>query len=651
MSFQDGNSLPTCWLALSYDGGESWYQIPMAGHEALEPLPEGFTTCLRPSFAYGPDGTMHYAFVAGGFGFPAHNAIYLMTSLDDGATFERPVPIDRAPPSPPDTGDLTPRMATDPSDGRLYVAWHQVTGNPATQDVLVASSGDEGETFSAPVRLNAATHNAGPPKLAVGPHGRVHVTFPATPRPPDPTRPVPPDPRPLPVQVTSSGDRGLSFGAPITAQEEFNCTLRGPNTCPPAADLGFEGRGGNGPAVAVGPSADHVYLVSYGLESRSGDDVFRVRFSVSRDGGASWSAARTLGAPPGLEGHHQITPSISTAPNGRIDIVYHDLATPSQLENTYLISSSDGGRSFGAPRLLSSVPSDTRIRPSAGFGQGPNIGSQLAASEDETAYAAWTDSRRGDPQSAKLDIFSAKVAFPTGDAPSAPADGAPVAAFAGCPPSTANVIRGTAARNSIVGTGRADRIFAAGGNDLVDGLGGDDCVDLGPGADRARGGPGADLMLGGTGADRMAGRSGGDRVRGHAGGDRISGAGGRDRMTGDGGRDVITGGSSRDRIWGGPAGDRISGGSSGDRLSGGPHADRIAGSSGNDSVRGDSGGDRLSGGTGRDRLSGGSGDDRLAARDRRRDRISCGKGRDVVLADRRDWVAGDCERVRRTARR
>lgn len=168
-----------------------------------------------------------------------------------------------------------------------------------------------------------------------------------------------------------------------------------------------------------------------------------------------------------------------------------------------------------------------------------------------------------------------------------------VAAFAGCPASTANVLRGSAASNRITGTPRGDRIFAGAGNDVVDSLAGNDCVDLGAGADRGQGGPGR------------------DRMRGAAGRDRISGSSGNDNLNGQSGNDNLNGGS------------------------------------GNDSISGSSGSDRINGGSGTDRISAGSGGDRISARDRRRDRISCGSGRDTVTADRVDRVSRSCERVRR----
>jgi hypothetical protein len=57
-------------------------------------------------------------------------------------------------------------------------------------------------------------------------------------------------------------------------------------------------------------------------------------------------------------------------------------------------------------------------------------------------------------------------------------------------------------------------------------------------------------------------------------------------------------------------------------------------------------GRRLQGRPGRDVLRGGPGNDTLIVRDRSRDAVRCGGGRDLVLADQRDAVARDCEIVK-----
>jgi len=53
--------------------------------------------------------------------------------------------------------------------------------------------------------------------------------------------------------------------------------------------------------------------------------------------------------------------------------------------------------------------------------------------------------------------------------------------------------------------------------------------------------------------------------------------------------------------------------------------------------------DELDGGHGA--LKGGSGNDTISARDRKRDTINCGAGRDRAVVDRIDRVARNCERV------
>ena len=75
--------------------------------------------------------------------------------------------------------------------------------------------------------------------------------------------------------------------------------------------------------------------------------------------------------------------------------------------------------------------------------------------------------------------------------------------------------------------------------------------------------------------------------------------------------------------------------------------DRLFGRGGDDRLFGGSGNDRLVGGAGKDALDAGAGRDLVESRDGARDVVRCGPGRDTVVADRLDWVARDCELVRR----
>jgi Ca2+-binding RTX toxin-like protein len=111
------------------------------------------------------------------------------------------------------------------------------------------------------------------------------------------------------------------------------------------------------------------------------------------------------------------------------------------------------------------------------------------------------------------------------------------------------------------------------------------------------------------------------------------------------GNDTLNGTKRADTLLGRGGNDLLRGRAGNDRLQGGPGADRLNGGPGQDVLAGDAGGDRLNGGPGGDTLLGGAGPDIISARDGTVDTIVCGQGRDRVIADFGDQVAGDCERI------
>lgn len=407
VSFQDANGT-NCWLGLSSNGGATWTEVDLAGpagQGAKIMLPSGVVKCFRPSLTYGPDGTLYYAYAAGTrlTSGPGYNVIYLVASSDGGKTFGSPVPIDNTPlpSSGNNVNDQIPRVATDPKTGRLYVAWQHVIGRFSAENCLVASSTDQGRMFSNPVQVNGPDDDCGPVEAPdVGPGGRLYVSFQAI------LRSASGQVGPALADVAFSTNHGGSFSTPVAVQTSYECgapSFEGSNSCPSSLPGAVSS---SDPEVLAAPSGKDVYLTSYGLV----DGVYRVQFSVSRDLGRTWSEQRTIGIPSGLSGDNQILPSIAVAPDGRLDIVYYDLATPSLLENTYLISSSDGGATFSKPDRISTVSSDTTIQ--RVFGNGPFDGGYLVASTSDTTYAAWTDSRRGNATNGKQDIFFSAAPLP-----------------------------------------------------------------------------------------------------------------------------------------------------------------------------------------------------------------------------------------------
>ncbi len=94
-------------------------------------------------------------------------------------------------------------------------------------------------------------------------------------------------------------------------------------------------------------------------------------------------------------------------------------------------------------------------------------------------------------------------------------------------------------------------------------------------------------------------------------------------------------------------GKTLNGDARANRLTGTAYADVLNGFGGNDVLEGGGGDDILTGGSGNDILKAGPGSDTVRARDGSRDTVDCGAGRDLVLADRVDRVARNCEQVRR----
>ena len=141
--------------------------------------------------------------------------------------------------------------------------------------------------------------------------------------------------------------------------------------------------------------------------------------------------------------------------------------------------------------------------------------------------------------------------------------------------------------------------------------------------------------------------------------DILTGTNRDDNLLGKGGNDVLFSLNGRDNLLGGPGKDIVLGenerlnASRGDKnLRGGLGNDIVVGGRGSDNVLGDAGNDFLADGPTRefslDRLSGGDGNDVLLVQNvpAAKDIVTCGDGFDRVLADRKDVVAPDCERVR-----
>jgi hypothetical protein len=153
-----------------------------------------------------------------------------------------------------------------------------------------------------------------------------------------------------------------------------------------------------------------------------------------------------------------------------------------------------------------------------------------------------------------------------------------------------------------------------------------------------RGCPKGGLLSGTDKPDNLAGRDSDDEIRG---------LGAEDYLIGGLGNDVIYGGPGSDRLADWPLAGWWGGGKCGGAL---PFEQRIctevsAKAGGDDVLYGGDGDDELGSGKGEDVLYGGDGNDYVfdEVRDRERDKLYCGKGDDVYIADKNDYVDSSCE--------
>jgi Ca2+-binding RTX toxin-like protein len=135
--------------------------------------------------------------------------------------------------------------------------------------------------------------------------------------------------------------------------------------------------------------------------------------------------------------------------------------------------------------------------------------------------------------------------------------------------------------------------------------------------------------IGTDGPDTLKGTNGDDNLFGKGGDDRLFALGGRDNLLGGPGKDYLFGGDER-RLGGGNK--NLVGGTGNDVVASGVGSDNAVGGPGNDFLN------DVIREAAEDNYVGGPGDDVFAVNNRP-------AGVERVLADRKDVVAGDCERV------
>jgi hypothetical protein len=416
-----------CGLHVSRDGGSSWTNT------APDLLPEDLAFChQRPLFpvmapAFGSDGTLYVALPGSSpeTGHPNGPISMLVARTDDlGATHEIAIvaegervtvdPADYGGEGEPEEGNTwhkAPSLVVDPNDPeRLYLGWRWGVWGTDLQGLsgdvpfrpYVSVSEDGGETWSEPVDLVSTAGGeelwgASAPMLVVAPDGTVYG-----------------------FSEESIGP--MAEGEPNARMLMFKSTDGGRTWETSVFNEG--GENARPPQPAVDPRRGDLYVVygsggAHASEGEPAPDPQELYFTASEDAGETWSEPLQI-----TDGEDtpadKFEPGISVAPNGRIDVAWHDFRNdpfgPGQIGaffrgerywDVYYTHSTDGGAAW-APNVRV-----TKTFVDGGEGATFNNidvrGPMGIASTDSAAYIAWADSRATGREGDAEDAYFSRV--------------------------------------------------------------------------------------------------------------------------------------------------------------------------------------------------------------------------------------------------
>jgi len=289
-------------------------------------------------------------------------------------------------------------VAVDPNNPeKVYRGWREgiggLIGVPFGATPLrskIAVSNDGGETWGDPIDVadsfegDEKPFGSDVPMLVVDPDGTVFGFAKERPR------------RPAEGQPTA-----------VSRLLMFKSTDGGENWTTSVFSPGAESI--DSPDAAVDPSNGNLYVVYSSRGKRTEDDepslASELYFLASTDGGATWSEPSNFSDDDPARGADQSFPGISVAPDGRIDVAWHDFRndpffTPGKTEDmgvdqrywdAYYASSTNAGGTWSANTRVTDPSIDGQL--GVTFNNNDVRGPMGVASSDNAAYVTWADSR------------------------------------------------------------------------------------------------------------------------------------------------------------------------------------------------------------------------------------------------------------------
>ncbi|MGH9164442.1 MAG: sialidase family protein, partial [Acidimicrobiales bacterium] len=377
-------------LRRSTDGGKAWSDVAL-------PLPAGESRAFAPDAAFDAAGGLYVTYVT--LSDPANNptGLWLARSSDGGASFAAPTKV--AGPY-----GFQPRVVV--SGSNVHVSFVQASAaveslhngfGPPPNPVVMASSADGGTSFAAPVAVSdPARPRVGAATPVVGSGGAVYVLY--SDYGDDAVdlegQPGPTHAGRFSLVLARSADGAQRFDTLGVVDDALVPTGRFNPYTPAYASLAVD---------TAAPDNDVLYVAW--SDARGGDaDVFVRR---STDEGASWAAPVRVNADDEAD---QYLPVASVAPSGRVDVAYLDRSADARntLATAALATSFDIGDTWST-LVVSDTSFDSGVGPEA-VGGGTDPGSRIGLiSRADSALAVWTDTRNGNADSGRTDLFFAPI--------------------------------------------------------------------------------------------------------------------------------------------------------------------------------------------------------------------------------------------------
>jgi hypothetical protein len=424
-----------CLDFLSLDGGATWRP-----GKALARPPQ-YKTCVRPDLGpyigakFGPDGTLFIASAADNAGGQqVVNDLYVARSEDLGDSWDFSIAhkgldaveftqLDGTKKMGGEHFSLV-RMGVDPKDPRYVYAGARYQHADRTAPYgtfgvipirnMIAASSDGGRTFGPLVDPMAGVprnemYGAYVPSISVGPDGTVYAfTRERTP---------PADPNSPPGTHLLAGKAGAGGRLLMSTSKDHGATWTVKSIDDSPVTCGSRDRCQWIPEGTVDPNSGRIYVVYAQADTATSDT--NIWFLSSGDGGATWSDRKKLNDDD--TNLDQYFPGVSVAPNGRVDVAWHDFRNDRYYQpaatfneelywDAYLTSSSDGGVTWTPNTRVSdrSMNKNEGYTLSSSYGLMGPIG---IASTDGAALVAWGDSRRGTVQLPTEDYYFTSVVY------------------------------------------------------------------------------------------------------------------------------------------------------------------------------------------------------------------------------------------------